>query len=269
MSSPSAPPPHSPARPIPDTRLSLNRLPEDVLLLICDFAAADTLHTLSIASERWRYFIQTKVWPRRLAFSLRVRAIRFVPPTTAPNTLRFISHTKSLDASAWVRILQTFQTYSSSRLLCICVALSKHDSITSLALRYAVSVNDILRTNALFAEHQLASRTHVFVPLIDDSAVLSVTGIPRHMHSPFLVTDITLSNKYFLVTDFRGSPCASHTLSSSRSNSQKTYVRQLLVKLMAKGLSVLEDEVRYYLQENDYDVPKAYKHMMQDHQFRP
>lgn len=244
-------------------------LPKDVLLTICDHALPDTILSLSLCSTFWNTFCRNTVWPRRIATSLGVAAIQvtnysdefpfspligpiFHPPTTF----------------GWHRILQNFNTHSSARHLCLCVQLGSSDSITSLALRFAVSKQDICIINCLFAEHQVSSRTHLYIPLLTEQAVLTYTGQPTSKQIPLLIQDTILAKRYFAVVKCLSSPdTPTSTLGSS--SSKQSYVRQLLVKLIARGLSVHQDEVRFYLEDADFDVPKAYKKLIEDHRFSP
>lgn len=221
---------------------------------------------MSQVSPFWHHLIHSTVWPARIASILRVRKLLFQTPKQRGRIHHPALSPPPTDSHTWHRILHTFHTYPSSRSLHLCIQLAANDSITAIALRYAVSVHDILRTNALFAEHQLACRTHLYVPLRSDEQLVSLTGLPRARQQPFLVSDVTLSNKYFLVVDVRTSDDSVVT-TSPRQSVRQLFIKQLVSKFMSMGLVVHEDEVRYYLQDNEYNVGKAYKQLLTDHQF--
>lgn len=235
------------------TATKLDHLPEDALLTICDFIQPDALLSLSYLSTFWNQFCINKVWPRRVAAALGVRALHL--QAAKPNS------------SAWLRLYNTFVSNRVAAHLSICVQIGPDDTATSLALRYAVSPHDIFRTNSLFTEHQLASRTHLYVPLLSEDAVIQFTGLPSCGHTPVLVRDKYLSRKCFLVVKFASSQLAYSTTPTISRLRAHSYVRKLVVKLIARGLSVHEDEVRFYLQDSDFDVAKAYKQLLADHQF--
>ncbi|PXF49439.1 hypothetical protein BWQ96_00755 [Gracilariopsis chorda] len=247
-------------------KMHLNDLPHDVLLLIGSHMHTDALHAMSQLSPFWHRTVHTELWPSRIASILSVRKVRFQTPQQrnpihhpALCPLPTSSHT-------WHAIVHTFRTYPSSRCLHLCIQLAANDSITALALRYAVSVHDILRANALFAEHQLACRTHLYVPLRTDEHLVKLTGVPRARQQPFLISDVTLSSKYFLVVDVRTSDDNVVTPPPRRCL-RHVFIRQLVAKFMTMGLVVHEDEIRYYLQDNHYNVGNAYKQLLTDHQF--
>lgn len=255
MTHPSNPSPTNPNPPSSAKPLQLSDLPEDVLLQICHFIPYQTLLSISQTSLVWKAFCVQKVWPSRLAVLLGVRAIRLLPA-------------KAPSAEAWARLLHAATLHKASRTLCISIELSSSDSINALAIQYSISREDIFRTNALFGEHHLASRTHLYVPLLTEDAVLHFTGFPTHQHVPTLVTDNHLSRKYFAVVKTLAAtqPAAESVTPRSR---RESYVRQLVVKLIAKGLSFHEDEVRFYLDDTNFDVAMAYKQLLADHDFRP
>lgn len=251
--------------------LRLRDLPEDVLLTLCDYIHPEALHALSLSCPYWKKFCLETVWPRRLAVKLGVRDVRLSPASSCPNTrvqppspAQEEAHVP--DSEAWARLLHTVSTHASSRTLCISIQLSSTDSVTSLALEYAVSRQDIFRTNALFSEHHVTCRTHLYIPLLNEAAVLRFTGIPTEQHVPVLVRDNHLSNKYHLVVKFRPVPGPTPDTASALSR-RESYVRQLVVKLIAKRLFVDIDEVRFYLDDNNFDVARAYKQLLSDHNF--
>lgn len=254
------------------TRLTtLSDLPEETLQTICNFAHPDDLHSLSQTSHFWRNLCRNYVWPRRVAECIGVRSILYEScphPTRSTQQLPVLRNVDidMPDSQTWLRVFRAFQTHHCTRTLYICVQLGNTDSVTSLALQYAVTPQDIFRTNLLFSEHQLASRAQLYVPLLTEDSVLHFTGSPTAQQTPYLVRDKVLSKKYFLVVKFRPTP--DRPLPESDSHARReTYVRQLVVKLIAKGLSVEEDEVRFYLDDNAFDVAKAYKQLLSDHAF--
>lgn len=127
---------------------TLSSLPGELLLHTCDLMSSATLNTLCGASACWRHLIQTRFWARRLATVVGVRAVHFAPRNTLPPTLRTLPRAAP---RVWLRLLRTVEQVPSCRVLYVCVLLSAHaPCMTSLALRYGVSVHDIRRANALF-----------------------------------------------------------------------------------------------------------------------
>lgn len=194
--------------------MNFQALPQDVLLHISDHMNAPTLLALSLTSSFWRRFCCVEAWPRRLAGRLSVRTVH-VPhpprraiaphPHTDDDDVTPINH--NMDPFTCFRILQTLETCPSSRILCLCVHINRTDSLTSLALSYGVSRDDICRTNCLYTEYQLTGRTHVYVPLLTANHIFRATGKPMQMISVVLVRDASLSNKLFpVVACRRGNP---------------------------------------------------------------
>lgn len=247
-------------------------LPEDVLLRICDFIHHDALPALSQISTHWAEFCVQKVWPRHLAAKVGVRGIRFPLTTRVASSsavpAQAYQKTHIPSAREWTRLLHTVSLHEASRTLCIFIQLSPSDSVNSLALEYSISRDDIFRTNALFSENHVASRTHLYIPLFTEEAVLRFTGLPTQRHIPTLMRDKHLSSKYFLVVKTLPSAHAKSGTTATPSR-RESYVRQLVVKLIAKGLSFHEDEVRFYLDDNNFDVAKAYKQLLSDHALYP
>lgn len=235
-----------------------------MLVTICDFVLPESLLSLSKVSPFWDNLCVETLWPRHIATALGVQGVR--GNNEAPLSQYLMQQKPIRDSQIWFRILHNFRAFPAASALSICVQLGKKDSLTSLALEYAVSRQDIMRSNSIFAEHHLASRTHLYIPLLTEDAVSLFTGIPTHKHTPVLIRDTALSRKYFAVVKFR--PCLETTNpNASLPTARESYVRQLVVKLIAKGLSVEEDEVRFYLDDNDFDVAKAYKQLLDDHNF--
>lgn len=175
---------------------TLQTLPEDVLLHLCDFIQPHALLSLSLASNFWAIFCLNNVWPRRIASCLGVRAVRFVRPASYKTQL-----TTTPDPQVCFRILHTFTICPSARTLCLCVHVTPSDTLTSLALNYAISRHDICRANSLYAEHHVAARTYLYIPLPTDAHIRRITGKPACAHTPLLVRDNSLSNKLFPVVD--------------------------------------------------------------------
>lgn len=252
-------PPHPPSPPT-----CVTQLPIDILVHISDYLPAQTLHALALSTSFFYALSLRQLWPRRLARKLGIRAIQSTPPETnlPRSTVSYVPpHSKG-----WLRLCSTLPD-SPSEALSLCVKLSDTDTVSSLALKFSVTRQDIFRVNALYSERQVASRTHLYIPMLSDDAILSYTGVEKRCHVPFLVKDTVLS-KYFLVVKFLSSDppiCAPRDSQTKK----ETYVRQLIVKLIAKGLSVGEHEVRFYLDLTHFDVAKAYKAMLVDHSFSP
>lgn len=250
-------------------RTRLQDLPVDILLLICDVLPLRDLPPLSQASRLWSRLIHHRVYPRRVASLLGVRAVRLeLPPGPAllPPSMRPLDPTPRF----WPAFVPTLAAHRALRTLHVCVPLSRTDSVNSLALEFDVSRADIFHTNALLNDSHLACRTHLYLPLLDDDAVRRATGRPTASQAPILVRDLVLKNKHFFVVDFRTVPqLHPHQQQHAAGARRQTYVRQLVVKLIAKGLAVHEDEVRFYLDDNNFDVAAAYKQLLRDHQFSP
>eukprot|EP00177_Eucheuma_denticulatum_P006263 GFKZ01011418.1.p1 GENE.GFKZ01011418.1~~GFKZ01011418.1.p1 ORF type:complete len:309 (+),score=13.15 GFKZ01011418.1:168-1094(+) len=246
-------------------KLKLSDFPHDLLLVISDFLNPAGLHSLSLSTPFFSHFILNHAWPRRIAKTLGVRSLNSIPPTSP--LPRVATTYQPSDSHSWHRFFTTLSSCPSSRTLSVCVRLEPQHSITSLALQYSVSRQDIFRMNALYSEHHAASRTHLYIPLPTESLVRRFTGLHTSQHSPLLIRDNLLS-KCFLVVKFciPTTPLPEmQTLQSKR----ESYVRQLVVKLIAKGFAVEPHEVRFYLEDNDFDVARAYKQLLADHQFCP
>lgn len=188
----------------------LDHLPADVLLQICDHLQSSTLLCLSLTSKTWRRFCCSEVWPRRIAARLAVRSV-YIPSATrrgqAPHvhqsaaTAELQDNDSLPDPYTCTRILQTLETCPSARMLCLCVHLSPTDNLTSLSLTYAISRHEICRANSLYAEHQLAARTHLYIPMATEADVFRATNRPSTAHTACIVRDHALSNKLFPVVE--------------------------------------------------------------------
>lgn len=183
------------------------------MLQICDHMDALSLLALSLTSTFWKRFCCFEVWPRRLASSLSVRTVhvphhprRAVAPHTN-NDVNMATSTSNIDPHACFRIMHTLNTCPSSRILCLCVHINRTDSLTSLALSYGVTRDDICRTNCLYTEYQLSGRSYVYVPLLTEDDVLRAMGKSARTLTVALVRDASLSNKLFAVVACRhGTP---------------------------------------------------------------
>lgn len=189
----------------------LDELPVDVLLQICDHLQPSALLCLSVTSYTWRQFCCTEVWPRRIATLLSVRSVYIPRPTQqypAPHEHQSLTTARQgadgpPDPNMCTRILRTLEMCPPARMLCLCVHLSPTDNLTSLSLTYAISRHEICRANSLYSEHQLAARTHLYIPLATEADVVRVTKQPSSAHTACIVRDHALSNKIFPVIECR------------------------------------------------------------------
>lgn len=244
----------------------LQDLPSDILLLICDAIPPCHLQSLSQVSIFWNQLLLHRVYPRRVASFLGVRTIGLSAPPSIARTIPPIHPT----CSFWSGLLATLTAHPSVRTLHMCVIpLSPTDSVNSLAIEFDISRSDIFRANALLDDTHLASRRHLYVPLLDNAAVHRATGLSTEMQKPVLVRDPVLKNKYFFVVHFRTKRAHLPHRNDHTATRRETYVRELVVKLIAKGLAAHEDEVRFYLDDNNFDVAAAYKQLLRDHAFSP
>lgn len=197
----------------------LDRLPEDLQLEICNHMDASSLLSLSRTNSAWHDICVTEVWPRRLATCLSVRTVRV---STSRHSAPHAHHSTSDESGpqdksdtnrvpkphVYFRILRTLQASASARTLVLCVHLGPSDTLTSLALTYAISRHEICRANSLYAEHHMAARTHLYIPMVNAEEVCRLTEKYPHEHVVCLVRDHALSNKLFAVVGCR--PCAEH-----------------------------------------------------------
>lgn len=222
----------------------MDKLPQDVVLQICDHMNASSLLALSLTSTFWKQFCCVEAWPRRLASILSVRAVHIPhPPRRAvvPHTdddVNITSVPTNTDPRACFRILHTLNTCASSRILCLCVHMNPTDSLTSLAISYGVTRDDICRTNCLYTEYQLSGRTHVYVPLLTEDQVLGATGKPASMLTVALVRDASLSNKLFAVVACR------HAIFDNANKGLSFVVPRRVVAAAAAAVAAAEARVR-------------------------
>lgn len=188
----------------------LEQLPHDILLLICDHMQPQTLLSLSLSSTFWHHLCSTEVWPRRIANCLSVRSVDIwpteqpLPPHphhTIPSTCR-TPHALP-KAHVYFRILRTLIVCPSARTLMLCVHIGPADTLTSLALTYAISRHDICRANSLYAEHHLATRTHLYIPMPSEDHITRALRRTSRALTVCMVRDYSLSNKLFAVVECR------------------------------------------------------------------
>lgn len=235
----------------------IDELPQDVVLQICDHMDASSLLALSLTSTFWKRFCCMEAWPRRLALSLSVRSVYVPHPprrAVAPHTeddVTMAATTTNTNPHACFRILHTLNTCPSSRILCLCVHMSRTDSLTSLALSYGVTRDDICRTNCLYTEYQLPGRTHVYVPLLTEDHVLRATGKPAHMLTVALVRDASLSNKLFAVV------ACHHGAPDNVKKGLSFVIPRRVVAAAAAAVAAAEARTRAARNPSEFSVPTA------------
>ncbi len=231
----------------------LTDLPNELLLHVFSFVDATTLLRISFSSRSLQSLCVLQAWP---ALAARAAGVR---------TIVKCNSTQLWSPAAWKRFVMSLQTHPTARVLHVAVHLNRGDSVRSLALQHGVCMADLLRTNALFSEHHLATRDRVYVPLVNDERVKAVTGLPKSAQRPSVVRDCTLAGRNFLVVRFLNSPIMlDETNALAR---REEAVRELIVRLVSRGFSAGEDEVRYYLEDNDFNLSRAIKALVRDREW--
>lgn len=233
--------------------VTITDLPEESLTRVLESLDLHSLAAISLCSRYLRSLCLAQIWPSHAAKAAGVRA------------LQHDGKSKLLTVSDWARFVDRLLVHRASRTLHIAVQLERTDSVSSLALKYAVSPHEICRSNALLSEHHAATRDYLYIPLTSESAVLTLTGAPISCQRPVLVRDCTLAGRDFLVVHFRRR--VPRPIANNTSDDRESYVRELIVRLVAKGLSVDESEVRFYLEDNEYDLPRACKALLKDREW--
>lgn len=229
---------------------TLADLPEEMLLQVLLALDVDSLASFSASSKYFRALSLRYVWPRVAARKAGFSALQ-QDGNAVFSTVR-----------EWQKFISTMEVFSAARTLHASVQLQRTDSVASLALKYAVSTQDILRTNALFSEQHVATRRHLYIPLTNDDFVTELTGATISQQRPTLMRDCTLADRIFLVAHFQSAGGESVRLSGDER--REKYIRELLVSLISRGYSVDESEVRYYLEENEFNISKACKAILDD-----
>lgn len=233
--------------------IKLTDLPNELLLQIFSFVDANTLLKISSTSRALRRLCQVEAWPNLAANAAGVRSI------TASES------TKIWSAGRWKKFVLSLETHSTSRVLHVAVYLNRGDSIRSLALQHEVCIAEILRTNALISEHHLATRKVLYIPIKSDEKLKAVNGLTKSQQRPNVVRDCTLAGRNFLVVKFLNSPIMlDETNALAR---REEAVRELIIRLVSRGFSAGEDEVRYYLEDNDFNLSRATKALVRDRQW--
>lgn len=234
--------------------MHLTDLPSEAQALVLHKLDLASLLAVSQTSRAMHSLCLQRVFPVRAADAAGVRRVRCSP---------------ELGVGAWARVVDNLLRHPSARTLHVCVQLTRADSVQGLALQYAVTMQDIFRANALLSENHVASRSHLYIPLATEGSVVHYTGAPTAASAPLLVRDSVLVKKHFLVALFKNQDSRSYPGPNAAQKRRESYVSQLLVRLIAKGLSVDDSEVRFYLADNDNDVAKAYHALLSDRQWTP
>lgn len=119
----------------------LSDLPEETLIRLLQTLDVHSLVAFSLSSRYFRALCIHHIWP---SFAAQVAGVR---------ALRQNGNIQLGTVSDWARLVTSMKMCCASRTLHVAVQLQPTDSVTSLALKYSVSTQDILRTNALFSEH--------------------------------------------------------------------------------------------------------------------
>lgn len=230
--------------------VNLSDLPEEALLRVLVVLDAEALACVSLSSRWLRDLCVQHAWPVLAARAAGVAALR--PAADAElHTVR-----------SWLRLVRALKSQGAARTLHVVVQLARTDSVRALALRYAVSPHDILRSNALLQEYHLATRARLYVPLSTDARVREFTGQPIAAQRPEVVRDTTLASRHFLVVGFHAQAPVTETADAAERRAAA--VRELIVRLFARGFSVSEAEVRFYLDDNNFNLARAYKAFLND-----
>mmetsp|Transcript_12683 Transcript_12683/g.38854 ORF Transcript_12683/g.38854 Transcript_12683/m.38854 type:complete len:212 (+) Transcript_12683:330-965(+) len=201
----------------------------------------DTLCAMALMCKRLNRLCRDHVWPKKAALLFRVGQIEGEPLLGWKNFYLNMCRPSSRDGGAC-------KLYTLHE-------LGDTDTLQGLSIRYDVNTDLICHYNAIMSDYHLRHRAQVFIPVLDDSKCQQ-----WEKRRAELVRDSHIGREYVVVSRV----VAESRKKEEEESSRQQRIRDVMVRLVSRGLRVDESEARFYLDDANMDVSLACRNLVAD-----